>query len=161
MSGKAAVGVQLDTIIIPYICKCPVVFKAHPYMLPARIGWVMLQKKKRSPSTLKQQRLSSHSQCMFTTDVLGTLFPCLLPALFKSEGSGTATCPNIAGAHGSVMVGLTQKLNVWTPNDICHFCSKFISQRKSLVGTDHMTLPKHKGTKHYNPKMCPEGGSLK
>ena len=98
---------------------------------------------------------------MFITDVLGTLFPCLLPALSKTRGSGTATHQNIAGDHDSVMVGLTQKLNVWTPNDMYYLCSKFISQRKSLAWTDHMTLPNHKDTKHYNPNMCLEGGSPK
>lgn len=151
MSGKAAVRVQLEVISIPYICKCPVAFKAQLCILSVRIDWVILQKRKKNPRTFKQQRFISHSQHMFTTDALGTLFPRLLPSHSKTQGNGAATIQNIAGGHGNVTGGLTQKLNLWPPHDMCPFCSKFISQRKSLAGTGH------KGIKKYNPKMCPEG----
>ena len=80
MSGKAAVRVKLEVISIPYICTCPIAFKAQLCILSIRIDWVILQKKeKKNPRTLKQQRFISHSQHMFTTDALGTLFPHLLP----------------------------------------------------------------------------------
>lgn len=131
--------------------KYPVAFKAQLCILSIRIGWVILQKKKKNPRTLKQQRFISHSQHMFTTNALGTLFPHLLPSHSKTQGNGAATIQNIAGGHGNVTGGLIQKLNLWPPHDMCPFCSKFISQRKSLAGTGH------KGTKKYNPKMCPEG----
>lgn len=45
MSGRAAVGVHLGVITIPYIFKCPIVFKANSHILSATIGWIMLKKK--------------------------------------------------------------------------------------------------------------------
>lgn len=54
MSGRAAVGVHLGVITIPYIFKCPIVFKANSHILSATIGWIMLKKKMKKKENKSQ-----------------------------------------------------------------------------------------------------------
>lgn len=102
-----------------------------------KLGYAAKRKKKRRkkkiPSIHKEQRFMCLSQYMFiihALSTLSTLFLCLLPVHCKTQGSEVATIQNIASDYSNVMVVPTQKLNICPQNDIYHFCSKCVSQRK-------------------------------